>query len=172
MGALTEAEIFDCMADSLRKAIDHCEQLAIKPLRGPIYNSFRQELKLVEGTCRQASAWREDTRWLPIGVMMEQCHQKAGDWLRGVVDPVTKRRTPIAEGQKHPLFVKLAENLRAILQGVEDLRTKAAGRMGMILPATPRAETRTHGRSVQVSLPAGMHRHPSGLIIPDGVQAQ
>ena len=172
MGALSESEIFDCMADSLRKAIDHCEQLAVKPLRGPIYNQFRQELKLVEGCCRQASSWREDTRWLPIGLLMEQCHQKAGEWLRGVVDPATKQRVPVPEGQKHPLFVSLAQNLRGILKGVEDLRTKRAGQMGMILPPMPRAETRTHGRQIQVALPSGMHRASSGLIIPDGAQAQ
>jgi hypothetical protein len=154
------------MADSLGKAIHHCEDLAVHPLKGPIYHQYRTELKLVEGCCRQASAWREDTRWLPIGLMMSKCHNMAGEWLRGVQDPVTKRRTPIPEGQKHPLFVKLAENLRALLVQVEKLRTGATGKMGMILPVTAPAPFRDTRQHRVAALPPGMTQRPSGLIVP------
>jgi len=172
MGDLSEVEIFSCMAENLRLAAQHCADLAVKPLKGPIYNDFRKELRLVEGCCKQASQWREDTRWLPIGLMMAECHKRAGDWLRGVKDPVTGRRVKIAEGQRHPLFLKLAENLRAIHREVEKLRAARTGRIGMILPELQPAPTRTQGRQMQVILPPGMHQTRSGLIIPDGVSAQ
>jgi len=148
MGALTEQEIFNCLSENLRMAIDACDLLATTPLKGPVYDRFRKALKLVEGSCRQASAWREDTRWLPIGLMMEEAHKRAGEWLRGVKTPDGKRR-PIPFGEKHPLFVRLAENLRALLKTVDDLRTKQTGRMGMILPDM-----------------AAMTRRESGLLVP------
>ena len=133
MGAITEQEIFSCMSENLRTAIDACELLAVTPLKGPVYDRLRKALKLVEGSCRQASAWREDTRWLPIGLMMEDCHKRAGEWLRGVRQEDGTRR-PIPHGEKHPLFVKLAENLRILLSISDDLRVKKTGIRGMILP--------------------------------------
>jgi hypothetical protein len=153
MGALTETEIFNCMSENLRTAIDDCDLLATTPLKGPVYNRFRKALKLVEGSCRQASAWRSDTRWLPIGLMMEEAHKRAGEWLRGVKQPNGGRR-PIPHGEKHPLFLKLAENLRALLKTVNDLRTKQTSRAGMILP------------EAGVPIMGGMIRRESGLIIP------
>jgi hypothetical protein len=153
MGALTEAEIFDCLSDNLRTAIDACELLATTPFKGPVYDQLRKALKLCEGACRQASAWREDTRWLPVGLMMEEAHKRAGEWLRGVKGIDGKRR-PIPAGEKHPLFVKLAENLRALLKTVDDLRTKQTGRVGMILP------------EAGAPIFAGMARRESGLLVP------
>ena len=164
MSALTEIEIFDCMAENLRLAAQDCELLATEPMKGFIYDRFRKSLKLVEGACRQASVWRQDTRWLPIGVQMSECHKRAGDWLRGVVQP-DGHRAPIPFGQKHPLFLKLAEILRALLKQVGSLRTSATGRTGMILPnvaPSPFRETRQHS----VSLPAGLTQRASGLIVP------
>lgn len=157
------------MADNLRMAARDCELLATIPMKGMVYDRFRKELKLVEGCCRQASAWREDTRWLPIGLMMEECHKRAGDWLRGVVMPDGTRRL-IPHGEKHPLFVKLAENLHALLKQVSVLRTQATGRLGMILPdmaPTPFRETRQH----RIELPAGMAARASGLIVPERLGA-
>jgi hypothetical protein len=141
------------MYDNLRTAIDACEKLATAPLKGPVYNQFRAALKLVEGACRQASAWREDTRWLPVGLMMEEAHKRAGEWLRGIKQADGKRR-PIPFGEKHPLFVKLAENLRGLLKIVDELRTKATGRVGMILP------------EAGAPIMAGMARRESGLLVP------
>ena len=174
MGALTEIEIFSCMAHNLRLAIEHCEDLAVKPFKGFIYNDFRKELKAIEGCCRQASAWRQDTRWLPMGLVMEGAHKRAGDWLRGVRDPETGRLHPLPEGQKHPLFVKLAENLRAMAAALDALRTRPTNRTGMILPneAIDRAVVRQPSNYRLGGLPGGMVRRGSGLIVPNSADAR
>lgn len=162
MGALTETEIFSQLSQNFNLAAEHCEDLAKLPAKGPTYRKLIQELKLIEGCCRQASAWREDTRWLNIGLMMAEAHKRAGDWLRGYkTDGV---RIKIAEGQLHPMFMKLAENLRAGQKLAEQFRTQRTGRVGMILPEPlpgPFRETRQH----RVMLP----RTPGGIIIPSGV---
>ena len=168
MGALTEAEIFDCMAENLRKAIYHARELAVSPRKGPAFIAFRAELKLVEGACRQAAVWRQDTRWYPLGVMMEDVHQRAKEWLRGVVDTETGQRRMIPEGVKHPLFTKLADNLESLLANVEQLRTKATGRMGMILPVERPGPHRQTRDAYKVMLPPGMAIRDSGIIVPAG----
>ena len=146
MGALTETEIFACLAENLTLAAEECERLAVLPAAGPTYNSLRHRLRLIEGACRQASAWREDTRWLPIGLMMHEAHERAGNWLRGF----------------HPrkLFLKLAENLRALAHIADDLRTKATGTVGMILPDVLSSPIRTQDRPVQVALPGDPQTKP------------
>ena len=146
MGALTETEIFACLAENLTLAAEECERLAVLPAAGPTYNSLRHRLRLIEGACRQASAWREDTRWLPIGLMMHEAHDRAGNWLRGF----------------HPrkLFLKLAENLRALAHIADDLRTKATGTVGMILPDPLSSPIRTQDRPVQVALPGDPQTKP------------
>lgn len=164
MGALTETEIFDCMVTNLRLAIEDSRRLAASSLRGAIYDRFRKELKLIEGCCRQASAWRSDTRWLPLGLMIEQVHAKAGSWLRGVKLPDGTLIT-FRSGELNPLFTKLAEKLEEMLQGVIMLRDKATGRSGVILPDMvpgPHRDTRPS----RVILPGGMYRTHSGLILP------
>ena len=82
MSALTEIEIFDRMRESLRIAAECAEALAIEDVRGREYTVLREHLKLIEGCCIQAANWREDTRWLPLGRLVAECHQKAGNWLR------------------------------------------------------------------------------------------
>jgi hypothetical protein len=163
MGDLTEAEIFDCLSDNLKSAADSCEYLARSPKKGTRYIQLRKELKLIEGACRQAGHWRVDARWLQIGLYMEEAHRRAGDWLRGVKMPDGSRR-PIVPGQLHPLFVKLAENLRAAHRVAEEYKTKRTNRVGAILPkplAPPLRDTR----------PAGWNKTPSGILIPDSVGA-
>jgi len=163
MGALTEIEIFSCMSDNLKLAIQHCEDLARLPLKGETYNKFRHELRLIEGACRQASAWREDTRWLPIGRMMAEVHQKAGGWLRGYKNEADVR-IKFTHNQQHPLFKKLADNLRALHKAAEGMRTKATGRVGMILPtalAAPHRDT----KPIHITVPHEI-RTPGGLIMP------
>jgi hypothetical protein len=143
----TEAEILDLLKGTLRQAIEHCTMLANLPARGPTYNAFRHELLLIEGACRQMCYWRGDTRWLPIGMMMEEAHKRAGHWLR-----------------KHfprPLFLKLADNLKALLVQVERTETAATGVLGPILPEVQAAPLK-QGRTVQV-------KTPGGIIIPAGV---
>lgn len=136
MGALTEVEIFACLTENFRQAAENCEKLAAVPARGPVYNAFRHQLLLIEGACQQAAVWRQDCRWYDIGMMMGEAHKRAGNWLR--------RHYP------RPLFIKLAENLRAAHMLAEDCRTRATGRVGMILPDEMPIPTRTESRPVQV----------------------
>ena len=91
-------------------------------------------------------------------MLMGQCHQKAGDWLRGIKMP-DGNRIKIADGELHPAFVKLADNLRALLKTAENYRTKATGRSGMILPDVLRGPHRD-------TRPAGWAPTSSGLLIP------
>jgi hypothetical protein len=155
MGALTEVEIFSRMSESLKAAISHCRTLAERRSHEPTYNLLRHELLAIEGCCRQASVWREDTRWLPVGLMMAEVHKKAGEWLRGY-------KIPGQLGRVYPsrkVFNLLAANLEAILKQSEILKNGATGRVGMILPEMQKAPDRTAGRPMQVVL-------PSGLIVP------
>lgn len=159
MGDLTEAEIFDCIATNAKLAAEHCDQLAVDPAprRGDIYHLLRTELKLIEGACRQASAWRQDTRWLPIGLMMEEAHQRAGDWLRGAKqDGITVK---LADRHHFQCFTKLAENLRGLQVRMDGLRTRATGRIGMILPEMRPGPHRD-------TVPVGFRKSSGGLLLP------
>lgn len=160
MARLTEQEIFDCISTNAKLAAEHCDDLARLSRKGPTYDLLRKELKLIEGACRQAAYFRQDARWLPIGLMMEEAHKRAGEWLRGVKRPMGGR-AKIPEGQLHPLFVKLADNLRALHAQMEMLRTKATNRVGMILP---KAMPGPHRDTV----PVGYTKSMGGVLIPQG----
>ena len=164
MGKLTETEIFDQMRSSLKAAIQHCEDLAVEPVKGFTYEFLRNELKLIEGCCRQASAWREDTRWLNAGLAMGEAHKLAGGWLRGY--KVDGERIALADKHSYWCFKKLADNLRNYAKLTEQIRTKRTGRRGMILPTAlpaPFRETRQH----RVVLPTVT---PGGIIVPEGAR--
>jgi hypothetical protein len=120
MGELTEREIFGCMAENFSKAAECCVKLAEEPKMGPTYRQLRTSLKLIEGCCRQAAYWREDGRWLPMGLVMEEAHKRAGYWLR--------------YHHPRPLFLKLAENLRGAHKAAEMLKNMKTGTTGLILP--------------------------------------
>lgn len=149
MSLLTEHEILDCLVENFRLAAGHCDALAVLPARGPIYRLLRKELELVEGCCRQVAQYRGDARWLRIGLMMEEAHRRAGTWLRDKSMPRTATLNAA-----HPLFLRLAENLRAGQKRAEELRDKATGRVGLILPKPMRA-IRTEGRPSQIIVPEG-----------------
>ncbi len=161
MSDLSETEIIDRLQTSLKDAIDAAHDLAILSAKGPSYNKLRENLGLVEGACRQLSVWREDTRWLKIGMMMAECHQRAGGWLRGYKDPVTGVRHHYNLEKQNPLFAMLAANLAGVYAAAEELRTAKTGRLGMILPDAPHIGRRV-GAPVQVLLPS----KPRGLIVP------
>ena len=167
MGVLTEIEIFDCLATNFRLAAEDCDALARLPLKGECYDRFRRRLQLIEGACRQAAQWREDSGWLPIGLMISEVHSRAGDWLRGIKMP-DGTRVKIRNGELHPLFNKLADNLRNLYRAAESTKTKKTGRMGTILPAVlpgPHRDTIPVGWSPSI-VP---NKSPSGLIIPPGI---
>jgi len=156
MGALTETEIFDCMTANFRLAAQHCDEMAKTPKRGTIYRKLRDELKLIEGAARQASAWRQDTRWLKIGLYMEECHKRAGDWLN---------KYKAADSQKlliH-LFTKLAAAIRETQVAADRLKLVKTGRIGMILPTPLAAPIRTQDRPFGWVPPPRMS--PGGIIL-------
>lgn len=172
MGALSESEIFGCLSTNFRLAAEDAEKLAVLHRKGPTYRRFRDELDLIEGACRQASVWRQDTRWLQIGLLMAAAHKNAGEWLRGIKVEGQPMRVPLAPGHKHPLFMRLAETLRACQILAENLRDKKTGRVGMILPKPKAAPIRTQGRPSQILLPAHLCQTKSGLILPPGTVRQ
>lgn len=145
MSDLTENEVLDRMKTSLREAIDACRQLAVKSVKGQPYETLREHLLMIEGCCRQLAAFRGDTRWLPIGKLMAECHQKAGGWLRGYKDRESGIRIMTAAGERNKLFLMLAVNLADIHDSASTLYTAKTGTTGAILPGT-RAETRRDGR--------------------------
>ena len=159
MAQLTEIEIFDCLKTNLRLAVQSCDKLAVSSRKGPAYVKLRDELRLVEGACRQAAFWRGgDARWLKIGLLMAEAHKRAGDWLRGIKQP-DGSRMKVAAGHMHPLFTKLAENLRAVYVKAEEFRTKKTNKIGPILPNVqppPHRDTR----------PSGYYRSPGGVLMP------
>ena len=164
MGQLTEPEIFACLSENFRLAAEDCEKLAKHARKGPTYAALRDKLELLEGACRQAAHWRGDSRWLQIGLHMAKAHELSLEWLRGIPAGPGRPRIKIAKGELHPLFVKLAENLRAAQKKAEEFRTKATGKIGTILPETQRAPLRD-------TTPVGWRRQ-SGLIVPAGATVQ
>jgi hypothetical protein len=159
MGGLTEVEIFDCLAENARRAAEHAENLAKLPRKGPTYRAYRDCLRLVEGCCRQIASFRFDSTWLKLGLQMHEAHERGGIWLRGV-KTAQGVRVKLAEGHLHPLFMKMAERLRALHAKADDLRTRATGTLGPILPAPlpgPHRDTK----------PVGFTKRSSGLLVPE-----
>ena len=160
--ALTETEVIDCLKSNLRLAAQSCDKLAVSPRKGPTYRQLRDQLRLVEGACRQVAYFRGgDARWLRVGLFMAEVHKRAGDWLRGPKRP-DGTRAKLAPGHMHPLFLKLADNLRAAYGKAEELQTKATNRIGPILPkpgVPPHRDT----------APVGWNRASSGLLVPERV---
>jgi hypothetical protein len=141
--------LFDELKQALRSAANDCDMIARFPQSGRAFDRMRRSLKTVETRCNDIGRLREDARWFPIGMMMEECHQRARTWLHA----------PSVASKK--LFPGLAANLRQLLAKVEGLETKATHRYGMILPK-PQAAPLRQGRPVQVIT-------PGGIIIPAGV---
>lgn len=132
---LTEKEIAGCIRENSRLAAQHCDDLSGNAVHGPSYIALRDELKLIEGACRQLGAWRGDYRWSRLSLQMEVAHQKAGEWLRGI--PTYDANGKFTGRMQSPreLFAKLAENLRALFKKCDDMQTRATGKVGVILPA-------------------------------------
>lgn len=160
MAAPTEQEVLACLSENFWLAAENCEKLAVSPKRGLIYREFRDQLSLIEGASRQMGYYRGgDARWLQIGLQVAHAHKRAGDWLRGVPQPGGGHR-PLTEGQKHPLFMLLADNLRKGAALAQDLRGKKTGRTGPILPVV---QPLPHQRETS---PVGWRSTVSGLVIP------
>ncbi len=163
MGDLTEREIFDCLEENFRLAAQNAEKLAHCAAKGPVYDQFRKNLALIEGACRQANYWRQDTRWLGIARWCGVVHQTCGDWLRGI-KVKGGPRIKLAAKQLHPNFMAAAQRLKACEQVAIAFRDKATGKVGMILPTAlpgPHRDTR----------PVGWSQTQGGLIVPSGMAA-
>ena len=145
MSDLSEVQILGCLRENFRLAAEDCDRLA-RGERGPVYTRLRRELKLLEGACRQLTYYREDTRWLKVGLQMAQVQERSGRWLR--------------ERQPGWRFAKLAEILRAGQKSAEALATKATGKLGVILPEAlpaPHRDTKPVSMS-KLILPPGFKR--------------
>jgi hypothetical protein len=138
---ITERELLTQLRDELRRAILDCEALASLPARGPTYHRLHVSLRQIEELCRRVGYNRQDSRWFGLGLMMEQVHKRAGEWLRG--------------HYPRPLFLKLADNMRKMERALDDVQTKATGRVGMILPK-PQPLPHREARPVQVVTPGGI----------------
>lgn len=148
MTGTTEVELFDQLISNLKAAISECETLAVLPFRGPAYIRLRENFKLMEGSCRQIAQWREDSRWLPLGLYFEECHQKAMKW--------------VAENAPPHVFKFLTVQLTGAFVMVERLRTAKTGKLpegyvrqgvlGAILPQ-PLEGPHRDTTPVQVKLP-------------------
>lgn len=121
---LQEREIFIKMQDELRNAADACDQIATRPLSGDNFIRLRKALKLVEGCCRQAAAYRMDTRWNEPGFKMNQAAKMARKWLH----------YPSVESKK--LFYGLAAALRQVRLDIMILETAKTGKTGDIVVPT------------------------------------
>jgi hypothetical protein len=175
MGALTEREIFSCLEDNCRTAIDACDQLAISPVRGVQYNRFWEAIDLAMGCFRQASYWRQDARWLPPEHILINIRMAAGEWIRGyslvgkgVVGLPRLRLTERELGENFKATAKLLRKTHKYLIGLRDDKT---GRTGMILPK-PVANFRETRQHRVADLPPAMMKTSAGLIVPSGVAAQ
>lgn len=125
MSGLTEREILTKHTQSLREAADACQWLArnadpekIAP-RARHYKNLQEALKELEGTCRQMCAFRDDTRWLPLGIFYAKIMRVATaqyasmNWLG---------------------FGRLAEVFKVGGPKVEALANAKTGKAGAILP--------------------------------------
>ena len=166
MSDLTEVDIFSCMVENLRSGISHCADLATQPRKGENYRALRAELKLIEGSCRQAAAFRDNSNWLDIGMKVEGCHRLAQKWLSGVKNPVTGERRFFSEKYKFDAFTALGDQLKALHAKALDMKTRAHGTLGMITPEVREAPHRQTKDAYAVKLPDGMMQRNSGLIIP------
>ena len=153
MAHLTENEVADRMRSSLKEAIQACKDLAVKSRAGAPYDRLRDNLALIEGSCRQMAAFRGDATWLPFGMYMAECHKRAGGWLRGYVD--NGIHVTWSPGHINKVFVTLAAQLVAVLDALDVKVDAKTGVNGPVLPERPAAERR-------VGAPVSM----SGIIQP------
>lgn len=126
--SLTEAEILDRHVQSLKEGREACRLLAqnqdpllIAP-RGHNYGNLKRALKELEGSARQMNYFREDTRWLKLGV------------LYGKTIHVCQH---LFANQDWAGFGRLMALFENGLLRMEELAMKKTGQRGPILPTRP-----------------------------------
>lgn len=148
---MDERQLLSGLKEHLKIAADKCFEIARQPRSGPQFEAMRRALKVCEDCCRKIGSLREDARWLPMGLRMEQAHQIARLWLH----------RPSVKAKK--LFSGLGDQLVCFLAAVETLETARTNRIGMILPKVQAGPHRDF-RPVQVILPPRMSA--GGVILP------
>lgn len=138
MSDLSENEILACLKENYAEAASLCDRLA-KGERGDLYPRLRENLRLIEGAARQMSAWREDSRWLKLGLDAIGCQKRVQRWL--------------VEKAPGPKFAMLADVLRKGAFGAHGLETGKTGVKGPIVPVfAPKPNEQRHG---SIILPPG-----------------
>jgi hypothetical protein len=148
---MDERQLLSALKEHLRLAADKCYEIARQPKSGPQFDAMRKALKVCEDCCRKVGSLREDARWLPMGLKMEEAHQIAREWLH----------RPTVKAKK--LFSGLGDQLMFFLAAIEKLETARTNRVGMILPKPLGAPLR-ESRPVQVILPPRVSA--GGVILP------
>lgn len=150
MARLTETEIFDLAASSLRIAEECCRQLAWHPRRGPLYKRFLAAMDDAAGCADQAYYWRDyDARWLRNAAVLRHVRDMTGRWLR---DSATRAARKVA----HPNFAALADELGKLILLTEQYKNGATNHIGPIMPKPQPLPYVRSGRPVQVVTPGGI----------------
>lgn len=129
MSTLSEQEIISRFRQSFSEAKVACDMLSknanpeVVMLRGRHYKNLKTSLKEMEGCAKQMAAYRDDTRWLPLGILYgAKCARAAQkrfvdmDWLG---------------------FKKMIVIFEQGERRVTELAEKKTGRVGIILPQNP-----------------------------------
>jgi hypothetical protein len=125
---LSEQEITSRHMQSLKEARDCCDWLgkqldpALAAPRGRRYAQLRKALTELEGSARQMAHWRQDARWLKLGIHYAK---------------VMRVAQAKYVGQRWGAFKAMVQIFDAGLRSLDDLQTRKTGTLGAILPARP-----------------------------------
>lgn len=123
---LSENEIVSRHIQALGECRGACQELGrhadpdYLALKGGHYRQLKQSLEALEGTCRQLSMFREDARWLALGMIYAKTLRIA---QRAYVEERWSKFTALI-GMFHNGLVQM-----------NDLKDRATGRIGSIIPA-------------------------------------
>lgn len=122
---LTETELFDRHAQSLGEAHRACQELGrnadpnhLAP-RGREYAALKKALSDLEGSCRQLAYFRDDARWLKLGIFYAK---------------ITRQTQHKFVGQRWAFFNSLMEVFQLGHRRLDELRTNKTGVRGPVLP--------------------------------------
>lgn len=126
--ATTEQDIIDRHMQALGEAQRACQRLGrnadpdfLAP-RGHDYGNLKRALQALEGTARQMCHWRQDTRWLKLGILYAKAMRLAQ--VKFV-------------GQRWAAFNEMTKLFDRGLREMEELKTRRTGQIGPVLPSRP-----------------------------------
>jgi hypothetical protein len=128
MPDLSEREILDRHLQALGMARGACQRLGRQAdpekaaPRGPDYSLLKEQLDLIEGTCRQLAHYRGDARWLRLGMLYARTRRSAQyafigmNWLwfndlqslfsQGIVNMIELRDGKTGRASSSPILPK------------------------------------------------------------------